>query len=180
MRPDWECGGDRAKERALTRFIIEILDAELDRRLTDGAHRIADTDPADVDPARLAQFVRAAITSGLGFDAIDRLGFLAGINIPELARQIASLRWHGFEVSGGEQTRNGRPREQSEAFYNAAEDVPRIRALFLLHYNRRNRTERPMAEEIAAERWRLQPKEKAALIAKFQRKSGLSDKPKET
>lgn len=176
MRPDWECGGDKVKERALSRFIIDALDMELEKRLRDGWERVADTDPADVDPTRIAQFVQVILTSGLSFAAIDRLGWIAGVNVPELARQAANLRWHGFFVSGGEQTKTGRPREHSEAFYNAADDVPRIRALFLLHWKRRNRMERPTAEEIASERWQLSADEQASLIVKFQRKSGLSEK----
>lgn len=176
MLPDWECGGDKMKERALSRFIIDALDSELDKRLRGGLERVAGTDPADVDPKRIAQFVRVIVTSGLSIEATDRIGWLAGINVPELARQAANLRWHGFVVSGGEQTKNGRPREHSEAFYNAADDVPRIRALFLFHWEKRNRIERPMAEEIAAERWQLSADEKASLIVKFQRKSGLSEK----
>lgn len=170
MLPDWECGRDATKERALSRFIIEALDAELSQHLLDGGKRMADTDPADVDPARLAQFVRSIVTSGLSFDQIDRIGWIAGVNVPELARQAANLRWHGFEVNGGEPLKQGRRRSKSEAFYNAADDVPRIRALFWLHWRKRNRMERPMAEEIAAERWKLSPKETTALIDKFQRK----------
>jgi hypothetical protein len=56
-------------------------------------------------------------------------------------------------------------------FDRAALDVPRIRALFLRHWGKRNRTARPMAEDIAAERWSLSADERAALINKFQRKS---------
>lgn len=61
-------------------------------------------------------------------------------------------------------------------FDRAALDVPRIRALFLLHWGKRNRTQRPLAEEIAADRWDLSAADKAKLIDKFQRKSSLSQR----
>ncbi|MFN3675603.1 MAG: hypothetical protein ACK4TC_06450 [Sphingomonas pseudosanguinis] len=171
MLPDWHCGNDEAKRQALSRFIIDALDAELEQRLAEGARRMAGTDPAEVDPARLAQFARALATSGLDRAAIDRIGWVAGVNIAELAGQAANLRAHGFVVSGGEpRAKPGTKSSHSEAFHNAAADVPRIRALFVQHWGRRNRTERPMAEEIAAERWQLSPEETTALIDRFQRK----------
>lgn len=171
MKPDWDCGGDHAKQRALSRFIIDALDAELDQRLADGARRMAGIDAADVDPARLAQFARALATSGLDRSAIDRIGWVAGVNVAELAAQAANLRAHGFEVRGGEpHAKPGAKSARSEAFHNATADVPRIRALFLHHWKKRNRMARPMAEEIAAERWDLSLEETSALIDKFQRK----------
>lgn len=55
-------------------------------------------------------------------------------------------------------------------FERAALDVPRIRAIFKLHWGKRNRHDRPLAEEIAAQRWELSEKDTARLIDKFQRK----------
>lgn len=171
MLPEWHCGSDEAKRQAFSFFIIDALDAELDQRLADAVQRMAGTNPADVEPARLAQFARALATSGLDRAAIDRIGWVAGVNIAELAGQAANLRAQGFAVSGGEPpAKPGAKSSHTEAFHNAAADVPRIRALFAQHWGRRNRTERPMAEEIAAERWQLSPEETTALIDRFQRK----------
>jgi hypothetical protein len=66
--------------------------------------------------------------------------------------------------------------EPSDDFARAAADVPRIRALFQLHWRRRTRTMRPMAEEIAAERWELSAADTARLINKFQRKTAVSQR----
>jgi hypothetical protein len=63
-----------------------------------------------------------------------------------------------------------RPREAS-AYDRAAADVPRIRAIFVRHWGKRNRTIRPMAEEIAAARWELSPEETAILIKRVRRKT---------
>lgn len=59
-------------------------------------------------------------------------------------------------------------------FDRAALDVKRIRLIFYRVWKRRNRYRRPLAEEIAAERWELSATERAALIDKFQRKSAVS------
>jgi hypothetical protein len=61
-------------------------------------------------------------------------------------------------------------------FERAAADVPRIRALFQLHWRRRNRTMPPLAEQIAADRWELSAAETARLIDKFQRKTAVSQR----
>lgn len=63
-----------------------------------------------------------------------------------------------------------KPKDEPEPFDWAVLDVPRIRALFKRHWNKRNRTMRPLAEDIAAERWELSAEERAALIDKFSRK----------
>jgi hypothetical protein len=61
-------------------------------------------------------------------------------------------------------------------FDRAALDLPRIRALFILHYGKRNRTMPPLAEEIAADRWELSADDRARLIDKFQRKTKVSQR----
>jgi hypothetical protein len=61
-------------------------------------------------------------------------------------------------------------------FERAARDVPRIRALFQLHWRKRNRTMPPSAEQIAAERWELSRADTAKLIDKFQRKTAVSQR----
>jgi hypothetical protein len=61
-------------------------------------------------------------------------------------------------------------------FERAARDVPRIRALFRLHWRKRNRTMPPSAEQIAAERWELSRADTAKLIDKFQRKTAVSQR----
>jgi hypothetical protein len=63
-----------------------------------------------------------------------------------------------------------KPKDDLTDIERAALDVPRIRALFQLHWNKRNRTMRPMAEDIAAERWELSAGERAKLINRFRRK----------
>lgn len=63
-----------------------------------------------------------------------------------------------------------KPKADITDLERAALDVPRIRALFQLHWDKRNRTMRPMAEDIAAERWELSAGERAKLINKFRRK----------
>lgn len=63
-------------------------------------------------------------------------------------------------------------------FDRAALDVPRIRALFILHWGKRNRTMPPSAEQIAAERWELSAADAAKLTDKFQRKTTVSQRQK--
>ncbi|GLJ00467.1 hypothetical protein [Sphingobium sp. BS19] len=65
----------------------------------------------------------------------------------------------------------GRPKDATTDFDRAASDVPHIRAIFKTFWNKRNRTMRPLAEEIAAERWGLSQEETVRLIDKFRRKS---------
>jgi hypothetical protein len=60
-----------------------------------------------------------------------------------------------------------KPKDNLDDFDRAVIDVPRIRALFQLHWNRRNRTVRPLAEDIAAERWELSAEDRAKLIDRF-------------
>ena len=64
-----------------------------------------------------------------------------------------------------------KPKTDLTDFERAALDVPRVRALFILHWNKRNRTIRPMAEDIAAERWELSAGDRARLINRFRRKT---------
>lgn len=64
-----------------------------------------------------------------------------------------------------------KPPSERTAFDWAVLDVPRIRAIFVSHWGKRNRTVPPMAEQIAAERWELSAEDTARLIDKFQRKS---------
>ena len=66
--------------------------------------------------------------------------------------------------------------DDPDDFDRAVIDVPRIRALFILHWGKRNRTMPPLAEEIAAERWELSKGETADLIDKFQRKTKVSQR----
>lgn len=93
-------------------------------------------------------------------------------HIELLAVATAALRRLNLPVPWLTQpARKGPKPREPQAFDRAAADVPRIRAIFMRHWGKRNRTVRPMAEEIAAERWDLSPEQTAMLIAKFQRKT---------
>lgn len=74
----------------------------------------------------------------------------------------------------GPKPKRGAPKKPADKLTDfdwAARDVPRIRALFVQHWGQRNRMVKPLAEEIAAERWELSPADTARLIDKFQRRS---------
>lgn len=129
-------------QQALSRFIIE----ELER--------------ADERSANAASDDTAAIR------------YLQGVN--QVRQQARTL---GLGVALPDAPRKRGPKALSLAddkatdFDRAVRDVQRIRALFRLHWGKRNRTERPMAEEIAAKRWELDAENTAALIAKFRKKT---------
>jgi hypothetical protein len=106
----------------------------------------------------------AMATASNDRDAIDLLSTFA--QIKALAARI------GLPVKLPEPAkRPGPPKADLTDFERAALDVPRIRALFQVHWNKRNRTIRPMAEDIAAERWELSAADRARLINRFRRKS---------
>lgn len=139
--PPWKASRPEDRE-AFARFIIDALDAE-DANL---ARRAGD------NPA-VTSYLAGAI------DLIDRAARLG-------ARVVLPAPPAKRGVKAGDPTSDVFP-----AFNRAALDVPRIRKLFVRHWGKRNRTERPMAEEIAAQRWDLSPDETVALIQRFQRKS---------
>ena len=166
--PPWKAGQPEDRE-AFSRFVIAELDAELNQQVRAALQTIASTDPADLSPATRIAFVRAVADSGADPATLERIGQLFGMDIGEVADQIERLQSIGFEIKAPP----GKPGARSEhtsAYLNAADDVPRIRALFLKHWGKRNRHERPLAEEIAAQRWCLSAKETADLIDRFQRK----------
>ena len=101
---------------------------------------------------------------------LERIGHLFGMDLAEVADQMERLQSMGFEIKAPPRKR-GVKSAHTPAYQNAADDVPRIRALFLKHWGKRNRHERPLAEEIAAQRWGLSQKETADLIDRFQRKA---------
>lgn len=131
------------------------------------------------DQRALTQFVIAALdhmdaeianASSLDAETVSRLQKRA-----EIQRLAPAL---GLKIEGP------RPRDRRKVlppsdpgytdFDRAAVDVKRIRLIFYRVWKRRNRYQRPLAEEIAAERWELSATERAALIDKFQRKSAVS------
>lgn len=171
-KPEWKSGSDKANRLAISRFIIEALETELQQRTVEALKVIATTDLAKVDPAALRQFVRLISDSGFDEATRERIGQLLGVDLADLIEQVEKLHGLGFDVIGGElPKKRGVKSAFSDAFQSASDDVPRIRALFFQHWGHRNRTERPMAEDIAAERWGLSDDERTALIRKFQRKS---------
>lgn len=139
--PPWKPAG-QADQIAFAAFVI----AELDRMDAAAANEASDN-----------------------ADSIDYLR-----RLDQVRRQAASI---GLTVPlPAARVRPGpKPAEPSDPdftdFQRAALDVPRIRAVFRRHWGKRNRYDRPLAEEIAAQRWELSPVERAALIDKFQRKS---------
>ena len=138
--PPWKAS--RPEDRvAFARFIIDALDAQ------DASAAKAATD----DPTATA-YLAGAIEL---IDRAARLGARVVLPAPAAKRGVQA------RDPGGEGFTD---------FDRAALDVPRIRALFVRHWGKRNRTERPMAEEIAAQRWELSPEETTALIRRFQRK----------
>lgn len=141
--PPWKASGPEDRA-ALTRFIID----ELDRQ--DEALAEASTG----DPRAIGQI--AAV--------VDATALAAKIG----ARVILPAR----PVKPGPKPADPAD-DKFPAFDRAALDVPRIRALFRLHWGKRNRTELPMAEHIAAERWGLSAEEANQLADKF-RKTPLS------
>lgn len=166
--PPWKASGPEDRE-AFAGFIIAELDAELHARFGEGLNAIAAADPADLNPAARIAFVRAIAEGGFPPAILERIGQLFGMDIAEIADQIERLQSIGFEVKASPGKR-GVKSDHTPAYQNAADDVPRIRALFLRHWGKRNRHERPLAEEIAALRWGLSKHETADLIDKFQRK----------
>lgn len=167
--PPWKASGTEDRE-AFSAFIIAELDAELHTRFTAGLNAISVADPANVEPAARVAFVRAMAEGGLPPRILERIGQLFGMDIAEIADQMERLQNIGFEIKAPPGKR-GVKSNHSPAYQNAADDVPRIRALFLKHWGKRNRHERPLAEEIAALRWGLSQKETADLIDRFQRKA---------
>lgn len=142
--PPWK-SDDPADQAALSRFVI----SELDR--LDAEIGIA----ASGDP-----------------DAVEFLGAFANVQ-----RQAAAI---GLQVPLPASKPRSGPKVADPAdddyprFDRAATDVQRVRAIFKLHWGKRNRLQRPLAEEIAAERWGLNDVQRAALIDKFQRKPSVS------
>ena len=138
--PPWKAGRPEDRE-AFARFIIDALDRQDER-----AARAASDDPA------VGSYLAGVI------DLIERAARLgARVVLPAApARRGVKAR----DPAGDSFT----------DFDRAALDVPRIRALFRQHWGKRNRTERPMAEEIAAQRWNLSPDDTAQLIRTVQRK----------
>ena len=104
--------------------------------------------------------------AGENEEGIRHLSLL--VELADVARKL------GIPLPVSKRTRRGpKPRDPADMtdFDRAEADVRRIRAIFMRHWGKRNRTVRPMAEEIAAERWELSAEETARLIAKIQRKS---------
>lgn len=140
--PPWK-SDDPKDQAALARFII----AELDRA-NEGAAIAANSDTAMVDVLQ-------------SYHELRRLASAQGLRIEAPFRTPKRGRGRpGKDAASNEFT----------DFDRAALDVPRIRALFVEHWGKRNRMTRPLAEEIAAERWKLSPEQGAALIDMFQRK----------
>lgn len=141
--PPWKASGPEDRA-AFTRFIIDELDRQ-DEVLAE----IATRDP------------RAIAHVGTVVDA-TALAAKIGARVTLAAPPVKPGRKRGDPAS-----------DDFTAFDRAALDVPRIRALFRLHWGKRNRTEPPMAEQIAAERWELSADEANQLADKF-RKTPLS------
>ncbi len=131
------------------------------------------------DQLALAAFVIAELTR-------DELKRAVGDALPQSAEEMMELiRRHAAEWDARKALQNAklipskakRPGPQpidldtATDFDMAVRDVPRIRALFMLHWGKRNRMKRPQAEAIASLRWGLSDSETAKLIDKFQRKS---------
>lgn len=169
MLPDWRTPLPEDKRR-FAKFVIEQLIAADHARAVDALKKIAAVNPADMTTASRVAFIRAIVASGAPPAVLERIGQLFGIDIADVADQLERVRALGFEVKEAP-TKRGVKSGQSDAFHNAADDVSRIRTLFSSLWGKRNRHERPLAEEIAAERWGLSPKETAALIDRFQRKA---------
>lgn len=139
--PPWKASGPEDRE-AFAQFIIDALDTQ-----------DASVAKAATNDAAATSYLAGAI------DLIHRAALLG-------ARVVFPAPPVKRGVKAGDPASDEFP-----AFDRAALDVPRIRALFVQNWGKRNRTERPMAEEIAAQRWSLSPDETVTLIQRFQRKS---------
>lgn len=136
-------------------------------------------DPAE--QAALSQFVISELDrldAEIGIAAsgvVDAIHYLR--TIASVQRQASSIGLHvplpSAKLRPGPKTADPGS-DDYPAFERAVFDVPRIRAIFKMHWGKRNRHQRPLAEDIAADRWSLTSSERAALIDKFQRKSSLS------
>ena len=99
---------------------------------------------------------------------VERTSHWFGMDLAEIGDQIERLRALGFEVSGPRK-RGGVTSTERSAYLNAQDDVPRIRTIFHRHWGKRNRHHLPLAEEIAALRWKLTHAETEKLIRSFRR-----------
>ncbi|WP_226663725.1 hypothetical protein [Alteriqipengyuania lutimaris] len=130
---------------AFTRFIIQALDQQDEWRFNATA-----SDDSTNWAARVAALVAEA--EALGVE----------VRLPERPKK-----------------RGPAPRDPSADDFTdlerAALDVPRIRALFVQHWGKRNRQSSPLAEEIAARRWELSRSDTGKLIDQFQRRSQHDD-----
>lgn len=139
--PLWK-SDDLAERAALSRFVISELD-RLDAQIGIAAS----------EDASSIQYLETIVT-------VQRQASSIGLHIP---LPTAKPRPGPKTADPGT--------DDYPAFQRAASDVPRIRAIFQMHWGKRNRHQRPLAEDIAAERWGLTTDQRNALIDKFRRKT---------
>jgi hypothetical protein len=126
------------------------------------------------DPREQQAFSRFIISELDRLDAARSTS--ASASDVEFLRLVTELNAQASRIGGVSVNLPEVTSDELTDFERAAADVPRIRALFQLHWRRRNRTMPPLAEQIAADRWELSAAETARLIDKFQRKTAVSQR----